>query len=207
MIHNDWWPEACTALSRIDERLAGLIAEYPASRLTSRGEPFETLLRAIVGQQISTKAADAIWTRVCGIADQTKPQLWLDIPAETLRAAGLSVRKMEYVRSLAEHFVSGELSLESLQAADDETVIRLLCEVRGIGRWSAEMFLIFCLMRPDVWPVDDLALQKAVRVHYFPGDDQLLLADYRAIGERWRPWRSAACWYLWRSLDGADIHY
>lgn len=126
---------------------------------------------------------------------------------DTLRTAGLSARKVEYVRSLAQHFTSGGLSLARLQAADDDEVIRLLCEVRGIGRWSAEMFPIFYLMRPDVWPVDDLALQKAVRMHYFPGGEPLSLADYRAIGERWRPWRSAACWYLWRSLDGADIHY
>lgn len=207
MIHNEWWPQACAALTEIDERMAWLIAEYPTSRLTSRGEPFETLLRAIVGQQISTKAADAIWARVSAIAEPTQPQQWLKVTDDVLRTAGLSARKVEYVRSLAEHFTSGGLSLTRLQAADDDEVIRLLCEVRGIGRWSAEMFLIFYLMRPDVWPVDNLALQKAVRMHYFSGGEPLSLADYRAIGERWRPWRSAACWYLWRSLDGTDIHY
>lgn len=201
-----YWQQACAELSSADDILRALILQFDGSTLKTRGEPFETLLRAIVGQQISLAAADAIWGRLCALIDCRAPHSVLGADPEALRLVGLSRRKVDYVRDLALHFVEGRLDPLVLASADDESVIRALTAVHGIGRWTAEMFLMFNLMRPDVWPVDDIGLQKAVALHYadglVPGP-----AALRRLGERWRPWRTVASWYLWRSLDAAEVLY
>lgn len=201
-----YWSSACAELAAADEVLAALILQFDGSVLKTRGAPFETLLRAIVGQQISLAAADAIWGRLGGAVDRRDPLSLLAADAARLRETGLSRRKVEYVQDLARHFADGRLDPAALADADDETVIRALTAVHGIGRWTAEMFLIFNLLRPDVWPVDDIGLQNAVARHY-AGGAALPLAELRRIGERWRPWRTVACWYLWRSLDAAEVLY
>lgn len=201
-----YWQQACDALAASDACMAGLITRFDGSALKTRGAPFETLMRAIVGQQISVAAADSVWRRVSQVVDPAQPQSVLAASVEVLRQAGLSARKVEYVRDLADFFASGRIRPELFSRQDDESIIQSLIAVRGIGRWSAEMFLMFNLERPDVWPVDDIGLQKAVARLYFNGERQSL-ADLRLLGERWRPWRTVACWYLWRSLDAVEVMY
>ncbi len=201
----DYWPAACHALSRNDPVMARLIRAYPDAVLKSRGNAFETLLRAIVGQQISVKAADAVWARVCA-ATTAKPESVSILSIDDLRACGLSRMKAEYAIDLASHFVSGRIKPRRWAHMDDEAIIAELVDVRGIGRWTAEMFLIFHLLRPNVWPVDDLGLLKAIGVHY-RGGKKISAKEARLVGEAWQPWRTVATWYLWRSLDPVVVEY
>jgi DNA-3-methyladenine glycosylase II len=204
-----YWDEAMRALTERDPVLARLIAAYPGIHLTTRGDPFTTLARAIVGQQISVKAAQTIWDRLlkaCGHGQRLDPAIAHRKRIATLRACGLSERKAEYIRDLAKHFVSARLDPLAWPALDDEALIEALVDVKGIGRWTAEMFLMFHEMRANVLPVDDIGLQKAVALHYFDGE-RPTLAALRALGERWQPYRSVATWYLWRSLDPIPVEY
>ena len=206
-----YWDEATRALAERDGVLAALIAAYPGLHLTRRGDPFTTLARAIVGQQISVKAAQTIWDRLLaacggGARGPLDPQRVQRKRLTSLRKCGLSERKAEYIRDLARHFVSARLDPATWQALDDEALIEALVDVKGIGRWTAEMFLLFHEMRADVLPVDDIGLQKAVAMHYFDGA-RPTLAQLRALGERWQPYRSVATWYLWRSLDPIPVEY
>jgi DNA-3-methyladenine glycosylase II len=199
----DYWHEACAALAG-DAVMAGLIARHPGS-LVTRGDAFHTLARAIVGQQISVKAADSIWTRLSNAYPITAASLAEAEPA-ALQACGLSGRKAEYLRDLASHFAEGRLDPDQWPGMDDSALIAALVRVRGIGRWTAEMFLMFHLLRPDIWPVDDIGLQKAISCHYLQGD-AIAPRPLRTFGERFAPWRSVATWYLWRSLDPVVVAY
>ena len=202
----DYWQQAAQELAAADERMAELVERYAGLGLVSRGDPFGTLARSIVGQQISVKAADAVWGRFVTAVGEVSPPAVLAAGEAGLAGCGLSRRKSEYVRDLAAHFASGQLDPTAWTMMDDEAVIAALTEVRGIGRWTAEMFLIFNQLRPDVFPLDDLGMQRAVHERYFAGEKQprKVLA---ACGERWRPWRSVATWYLWRSLDPLPVEY
>jgi DNA-3-methyladenine glycosylase II len=201
-----YWHRACTELGAGDPVMAGLIARYPDAVLGNRGDPFQTLARAIVGQQISVKAADSVWARFAGFARHVTPDHVATLELEALAACGLSRRKAEYLRDLAGHFVDGRVEPARWKKMDDEAVIAELVDVRGIGRWTAEMFLIFSLRRPDVWPVDDIGLQKAVARHYLD-DARPSPQALREHGVRFAPWRTVATWYLWRSLDPAVVQY
>lgn len=201
-----YWRTACAELAAADPVMATLIARYPDAVLGTRGDPFQTLARAIVGQQISVKAADSIWARFASLAETVAPERIAILEPDDLAACGLSRRKVEYLVDLAGHFVDARIEPGRWKKMADEAVIAELVDVRGIGRWTAEMFLIFNLRRPDVWPVDDIGLQKAVALHYLGGErptPRLL----RAHGERHAPWRTVATWYLWRSLDPAVVQY
>ena len=201
-----YWPTACAELAAADPVMAGLIARYPDCVLGNRGDPFQTLARAIVGQQISVKAADSIWARFVTLAETVAPERIVALELDALAACGLSRRKAEYLRDLAGHFTDGRVEPARWKRMEDEAVIAELVDVRGIGRWTAEMFLIFNLRRPDVWPVDDIGLQKAVALHYLAGERPTpkILCQH---GERHAPWRTVATWYLWRSLDPAVVQY
>jgi DNA-3-methyladenine glycosylase II len=201
-----YWKTACAELAADDPVMAALIARYPNCVLGSRGDPFQTLARAIVGQQISVKAADSIWARFEALAETVAPERIAVIDPDSLAACGLSRRKVEYLVDLAGHFIDERIQPARWKKRDDETVIAELVDVRGIGRWTAEMFLIFNLRRPDVWPVDDIGLQKAVALHYLDGE-RPTPAILRQHGERHAPWRTVATWYLWRSLDPAVVQY
>ena len=202
----DYWRQASTALARDDTVMAGIIAACGDETLVSRGDPFGTLLRSIVGQQISVKAADSIWARFAATLPGLTPDAILAVNAETLRACGLSARKVEYMGDLARHFADGQIRPERWAAMDDAAIIAELTAVRGIGRWTAEMLMIFNQLRPDIWPLEDIGLQKAVARHYFCGE-RPTRRQLAAHGERWRPWRSVATWYLWRSLDPLPVEY
>jgi DNA-3-methyladenine glycosylase II len=202
----EYWDRAKRALGRRDPVLAGIMRRHPRVHLVARGEPFHTLARAIVGQQISVKAAQSVWNRVLEVAPAMTPAAVLAVSRPRLRACGLSDRKTEYIADLARHFADGAVHPHRWPEMDDEAVIAELVAVRGIGRWTAEMFLIFNLLRPDVYPLGDLGLLKAVRLAYFRGR-KVPLGRIRSLGEQWAPWRSVATWYLWRSLDPLPVEY
>ncbi len=204
----DFWLKAKRELARNDPVLAKIIRAYPRVSIERRGEPFYTLARSIVGQQISVKAAQSIWNRVAALAPGMQPAEIIALRARKrrLKAAGLSDRKVEYIVDLAKHFAEGTIHSHRWGSMGDEEVIDELVQVRGIGRWTAEMFLMFNLLRPDVFPVGDLGLQKAVHLHYY-NDERIALERLRAHGEMWRPYRSVATWYLWRSLDPVPVEY
>ena len=196
----DYWEQATRELGERDEILRGLIARHQGLAVRSRGDAFNTLARAIVGQQISVKAAQSIWNRLVDRVGGVSPKSLRGIHRARLRACGLSTQKMVYLTDLAGKFIDGTLDPMRWDALDDEPLIVELTKVKGIGRWTAEMFLMFYLARPDVLPVGDLGLQRAIRLHYNRGRPASVARMHR-IGKAWAPWRSVATWYLWRSLE------
>ncbi|MHB1174310.1 MAG: DNA-3-methyladenine glycosylase family protein [Sulfuriferula sp.] len=204
-MYPQYWQQATEELSAADAVLKSLIASYPQISLRSRGDAFATLARSIAGQQISVKASEAVWQRLLACVAVT-PEVIADTAPEVLRACGFSLRKVEYLRDLAAKFVDGSLHPGLWDDMDDEAVIVELCRVRGIGRWTAEMFLMFYLLRPDVFPLDDIGLQKAMAMHY-QGGEPFNKISMRGLAETWRPWRSVATWYMWRSLDPQVVAY
>ena len=201
-----YWAQALRDLARIDPVMAGLVERHGGASLVSRGDPFGTLVRSIVGQQISVKAADSVWARLVALIPALTPAGVLACPAGPLRACGLSARKVEYVYDLAAHFDEGRIDAHRWPAMTDVQIIAELTAVRGIGVWTAEMFLIFNQLRPDIFPLDDIGLQKAVARHYLAGE-RPTRGELAGLGERWRPWRSVATWHLWRSLDPVPVEY
>jgi DNA-3-methyladenine glycosylase II len=209
-----YWQQGCEALSKVHPKWAELIKMYPDRAIRSRGEPFETLLRSLVGQQISVKAADAVWNRFVALADQHglrsnavfQSEGLLSLSDESLRAVGLSGQKVKYVKALAQFEQTGGLTHAVLDAMEDEACSKHLCKVNGIGPWTAQMFLMFCLRRPDVWPVDDIGVQRGIGRQFFEG---AVIGPKEALqfGEKLRPWRTVAAWYLWRSLDPGVVDY
>ncbi len=202
----EYWDRAKRALARGDPVMQAIIRSRPKVFLMRRGEPFLTLARAICGQQISVKAAQSVWDRVVACVGEVTPENVLARNRTALRACGLSDRKTEYIADLAQHFADGRIHVHRWPQMSDEDIIAELVEVRGIGRWTAELVLIFNLLRPDVVPLDDLGLQKGIRVNYFKGR-KVSLARMRKLGDSWRPWRSVATWYRWRSLDPVPVEY
>lgn len=186
--------------------MAVMAQRYAGAGLVSRGDPFATLARSIVGQQISVKAADSVWARVVALLPEITPAAVLAAGEGELRACGLSARKVEYFADLAGRFADGRILPRRWAKLSDAALIEALSATRGIGVWTVEMLLIFNLMRPDVFPLDDKGLQRAVAQHYFEGA-ALTRQQLLEFGERWRPWRSVATWYLWRSLDPVPVEY
>ena len=206
----DYWDEACKHLARRDRVMKKLIPQFGEARLQSRGDAFTTLARSIVGQQISVKAAQSLWERLMPVLGATQPRvppaLVQAMAAGALREAGLSMRKAEYLLDLAQHFSAGTVHVQQWRQMDDEAIIEELVAIRGIGRWTAEMFLIFHLMRPNVLPLDDLGLLKGISQSYFSGEP-VSRAEARELGDAWAPYRSVATWYIWRSLDPLPVDY
>ena len=206
----DYWDEACKHLSKRDRVMRKLIPQFGDVRLRSRGDAFTTLARSIVGQQISVKAAQSVWERFIALTPEPaaplQPVHVLALDVATMRSAGLSARKVEYLSDLAQHFESGTVHVRQWQQMDDEEIIDELVAIRGIGRWTAEMFLIFHLMRPNVMPLDDLGLIKGISMNYFSGEP-VSRAEAREVGDAWAPYRSVATWYIWRSLDPLPVDY
>jgi len=199
-----YWDDACKHLSKRDRVMRKLIPKLGEARLKSQEDPFTTLARSIVGQQISVKAAQSVWHKLTALMNEPSSRLspasMLALEVAHIRTAGLSARKVEYLRDLAHHFQSGVVHVAQWQEMDDEPIIDELIAIRGIGRWTAEMFLIFHLMRPNVMPLDDVGLLKGISVNYFSGEP-VSRAEAREVGDAWAPFRSVATWYIWRSLD------
>jgi DNA-3-methyladenine glycosylase II len=193
---------AAQALSRADRRMARLIERIGPHRPVLTADPFRALVGSIIQQQVSMSAAAAMQKRLRQACDgRIRPETVLGLDAAALRGCGLSRQKSAYLHHLAQHFADGLVTSRRLRRLEDEAVIAAVTQVKGVGRWTAEMLLIFCLERPDVWPVDDLGLRKAVRG--FLGLAAMPTAEaMRAAGEPFRPYRTYASWYLWRSLEG-----
>ncbi|MFM0224802.1 DNA-3-methyladenine glycosylase family protein [Paraburkholderia dipogonis] len=201
-----YWDKACADLVKRDRILKKLIPKFGPVHLLSRGDPFVTLARSVVGQQISVASAQAAWAKVEAACPKLVPQQFIKLGLEKLTTCGLSKRKAEYVLDLAQHFVSGALHVGKWTSMEDEAVIAELTQIRGIGRWTAEMFLIFNLSRPDVLPLDDLGLIRAISVNYFSGEP-VTRSEAREVAANWEPWRTVATWYMWRSLDPLPVDY
>jgi DNA-3-methyladenine glycosylase II len=214
-----FWAEACAHLSKRDRVIRKLVAQFGDAQLESRGDPFTTLARSVVGQQISVKAAQAVWERFellaraqakrsrASVAEGcVRAASVLKLKVDDMRAAGLSARKVEYLVDLAMHFESGAVHTDAWGAMDDEAIIAELVAIRGIGRWTAEMFLIFHVLRPDVLPLDDLGLINGIRQLYFSGEP-VSRSEVRDLAGAWAPFRSVATWYIWRSLDPLPVAY
>jgi DNA-3-methyladenine glycosylase II len=205
------WTADDRALMRADKVLKRVMEERgpldpEIDRRGSRPDPFEAVARAIVGQQLSTKAARSIWEKlVAQFGGETpSPEALLRKRPQTLRKAGLSNAKVEFLRDLAKHVKDGRLDFDRIKDLPDEDVVAELIEVKGVGSWTAEMFLMFHLARPDVVSLGDLGIRRAVQISYgmeeLPGPEEL-----ERIAEEWRPHRTLACLYLWRSLDNTPV--
>jgi len=201
-----FWERAKRELSKKDKRLGAIIKNYPLDFLFSKSDPFYTLARTIVGQQISVRAAQVIWERVENKVKRISPKRIAKTHFMTLKSCGLSKQKISYLKSLSEAFLNKNVNPNRWRYLDDEKIIQELIIIKGIGRWSAQMFLIFNLCRPDVFPEDDLGLLKGICKCYnlkYPISKQHAIK----LSNKWRPWRSVATWYFWRSLDPIPVEY
>ncbi len=201
-----YWAEACAHLAKKDRVMKKLIPQFGDAILETRGDAFVTLARSIVGQQISVKAAQTVWDRFSLLTKRLTPAAVLKLKVDDMRAAGLSVRKVEYLVDLAVHFSSGSVHVKAWQDMDDEAIIEELVAIRGIGRWTAEMFLIFHLLRPNVLPLDDVGLINGISRNYFSGEP-VSRSDAREVANAWSPYATVATWYIWRSLDPVPVAY
>ncbi len=203
-----YWRRARRHLLDADPVLGRVIKAIPGATLKPRSDPFYSLARSIVGQQISVKAAESVWNKIEARAAPAaiSPPSVAVLGEEALRGCGVTRQKAGYLASLAGHFLDDSLDVPGWRELDDEAVIAQLTLVKGIGRWTAEMFLIFHLLRPDVLPLADIGVQRAIGNQYNGGerlsDDQVV-----RLAQPWRPWRSVAVWYLWRSLDAIPVDY
>ena len=201
-----FWEEACKYLVKKDRVMKRLIPQFGDVCLETRGDAFVTLARSIVGQQISVKAAQTVWDRFSLLPRKMTPGNVLKLKVDDMRAAGLSARKVEYLVDLALHFDNGALHVKAWDAMSDDEIVAELIAIRGIGRWTAEMFLIFHLMRPNVLPLDDVGLINGISQNYFSGD-VVSRSDAREVAAAWTPYCTVATWYIWRSLDPVPVEY
>ena len=201
----EYWGEAKEFLSKVDGIMSRLIDGHEHPPLSSRGDAFLTLMRSIVGQQISSKAADSVWGRIENLLGSVTPESILGASYDNLRACGLSGRKSEYVVGIAEAWLTGYSEIVWSELSDEEATSRLVA-LRGVGEWTAEMILIFSLLRPDVFPIADIGVIRSMERLYNQGN-ALSESELMAIAESWRPYRTVATWYLWRSSDPEPVRY
>ena len=195
-----YWAEAKRELMQRDRIMNKLIPQFGDLHLRGQPDPFTTLARSIVGQQVTPKAADLAWGKLLAVCPKLAPGQVIKLGAVQLSGCGLSKRKTEYILDLADHFKAKRVHADLWSEMDDEAVIAELVQIRGITRWTAEMFLIFNLLRPNVLPLDDAGLIQGISQNYFSGEP-VSRSDAREVSANWEPWRTVATWYLWRSLD------
>ena len=201
-----FWIKAKKELKKKDKKLGKIIDTYPNDFLFSKSDPFLTLARSIVGQQISVKAAQSVWDKLTIKVEKISPELIYKTHASTLKSAGLSSQKVSYLKNLSYAFINKKLKTKLWSKMGDEEIIDDLTQIKGIGRWTAEMFLIFNLCRADIFPLDDIGMIKGLCKIYslkYPIERKKLIQ----IGNKWKPYRSVATWYLWRSLDPIPVEY
>jgi DNA-3-methyladenine glycosylase II len=199
-----YWAEAKAELMRRDRIMNKLIPQFGDMHLRGHPDPFTTLARSIVGQQVTVKAAEIAWQKLRTLCPKMLPSQVIKVGAPELAACGLSKRKTEYILDLADHFKARRVHADLWSQMDDEAVIAELVRIRGITRWTAEMFLIFNLKRPNVLPLDDPGLIQGISQNYFSGEP-VSRSDAREVSANWEPWRTVATWYLWRSLDPIPV--
>ena len=200
----EYWDMAKKELSRKDDVLHEIINEFDDLELVSRGDLFYTLIRSVVGQQISVKAASTVWSRFCERVGDIEPENILSAKIEELRSCGLSQRKAEYVRGISESWSDYD-SLEWKEMSDEE-IIQELIKLRGVGKWTAEMILIFTMLRPDVFPIGDIGMIRGIEKSYNSGE-RMSRDELYAISEKWKPWRTVACCFMWRTVDPEPVEY
>ena len=201
-----FWEKAKKVLISKDKKLGKIISNYPKDFLFSKSDPFYTLARSIVGQQISVKAAQAVWDKIENKAKCIEPNYISKMHFMSLKSCGLSRQKIKYLKSLSSAFIQKKISPEKWKKYSDEDIINELVLIKGIGRWTAEMFLIFNLCRPDVFPADDIGLLRGICKCYnlnYPIKKEVAIK----MSEDWKPYRSVATWYFWRSLDPIPVEY
>lgn len=201
-----FWIIAKQELKKKDKKLGKIIDSYPKDFLFSKSDPFLTLARSIVGQQISVKAAQSVWDKLTLKVVQISPENISMIHSNTLKSAGLSRQKVLYLKNLAYAFLENKIKINLWSKMSDDEIINDLIKIKGIGRWTAEMFLIFNLCRADIFPLDDIGVIKGICRLYnlkYPIKREELIK----IGNKWKPYRSVATWYLWRSLDPIPVEY
>ncbi|MBS0508415.1 MAG: DNA-3-methyladenine glycosylase 2 family protein [Proteobacteria bacterium] len=202
----EYWAEACKHLAKKDRVLRRLIPQVGDVALHQRGDAFSTLARSIVGQQVSVASAQRVWGKFATLPRSMTPRSVLKLKVDDMRAAGLSARKVEYLVDLALHFDNGQLHVKQWGEMADDAIVAELVAIRGISRWTADMFLIFHLARPNVLPLDDATLIQGISQHYFSGDP-VSRSDAREVAQAWNPWCSVASWYIWRSLAPLPVDY
>ena len=204
----EYWQESIDYLSNIDTKLGELINKYSQSTLTTRGDALETLMRSIVGQQISVKAAASVWQKIIDLLDEIKPDNVLLVGFDNLRSCGLSKQKTQYIINIAEHFKSHNINNESYwNDREFSNIYDELISIKGIGPWTAEMFGMFYLLERDIFPLKDLGILKAINQLYCVDGVPLTIDQVVAISDRWKPYRTVASWYLWRSIDNEAVLY
>lgn len=199
-----YWEEAKAELMKRDRIMNRLIPQFGDLHLVGHDDPFTTLARAIVNQQVTTQVANTAWARLLETCPKFNPAAVQKAGAATLAGCGLSKRKAEYILDLADHFKNKKVHAAQWAQMDDEAVIAELVQIRGITRWTAEMFLIFNLLRPNVLPLDDSRLIAGISQNYFSGEP-VSRSDAREVSANWEPFRTVATWYLWRSLDPVPV--
>ena len=202
-----YWYKAKKILSKRDPVLKKVIKKYNKGFLTTRNNPFFSLCRTIVGQQISTKAADSIWAKFDKKCKKhITPETILKLPSRTLKSAGLSRQKVSYLKNIAKNFKNKSFSTRKLKKMDDENAIDYVTQLKGLGVWSAEMFLMFNLNRPDIFPIQDIGLLRAISKNYktsYPPSKRFL----NKISKLHEGYRTVFTWYMWRSIDPTDVEY
>lgn len=201
-----WWNKAKSFLKNNDPVMKAIIINYNDGSIESRGEPFNALCRTIVGQQISVKAAASIWDKFENGIKEVTPKNIIKYGNTKLQKFGLSNRKVEYMVGLSNFLINNPSAINSWKKMNDDSVIKELCKLKGIGPWSAEMFLMFVFLRPDILPLGDLGLRRAVGKNYLNKFDPSY-EEVEEVAEQWKPYRSAATWYLWRSIDPIAVEY
>ena len=200
----EYWDKAKKELSAKDPILSELIEQYEDLELISRGDLFYTLIRSIIGQQISVKAASTVWSRLSEKVGEIIPENILSRSIDELRNCGLSGKKVEYIRGISESWDS--YSNCEWETMDDEEIIKKLIQLRGVGRWTAEMILIFTLLRPDIFPIGDIGMIRGIEKTYNSGEKMSMDEIYK-ISEKWKPWRTVACCYMWSAVDPEPVEY
>ena len=200
----EYWDTAKKELSRKDDVLHEIINQFDDLELVSRGDLFYTLIRSVIGQQISVKAASTVWSRFCERIGDIEPDNILSADIEELRSCGLSQRKAEYVTGISESWSDYD-SLEWKEMSDEE-IIQELIKLRGVGKWTAEMILIFTMLRPDVFPIGDIGMIRGIEKSYNSGE-RMSRDELYAISEKWKPWRTVACCFMWRTVDPEPVEY
>ena len=200
-----YWEDAKKYLISKDKKLGKLIIKYP-DYLKSRKDPFFSLCKSIVGQQISVQAANAVWKKLDAKAKKMTPENILKLTTRQLASCGLSRQKIDYLKILANKFHTGEIDIKKLKKMDDDEAIKYLSQVKGIGKWTAEMFLFFNQLRPNIFPIQDIGLLRAISVNYktsYPPTSK----ELEKYQKKWSPYCTVATWYLWRSIDPVPVNY
>jgi DNA-3-methyladenine glycosylase II len=207
MTEPEYWQQSKEFLSNVDPNLARLFLEHPDYSISSRGEALETLLRSIVGQQISVQAAASVWGKLANKVEQIKPENVLSISFEDLKSCGLSKQKAQYIINICNHFMAFSIKGHSYwEGRSFKSIYEELITIKGVGPWTAEMFGMFYLLEKDIFPIKDVGIIRAINRLYGNGAF-LSIEKIIAISDKWKPYRSVACWFLWKSIDSEDVQY